>query len=795
MNEIANMIADLRSKGVQLSEDDGKLLCKAPKGVIDEGIKQFIVDNKPLLLKFLAEENDLRLIKVKDKPARIPLSYEQERLWFLAELGQSNQYHVPGFVNINTGADINLVRKVFDYITQRHDALRSCFRKGENGPYQLILEKLDIPISVVKLHGKSMHDPEVTKAASEFVMQPFDLENGPLIKVQIMELSENKFVLGYCLHHIISDGWSITVMQKELTAAFNSLHRGETPKLPPMEVQFSDFVIWQRKVLSEEKMAEKIKHWKDHLLGYEDLNMPLDFPRPEFLSGDGDREMFTVNSAKCNWIRQYCKDRNVTLFSLLLALVYVLVNKYSRQTDICVGMPIANRNQKEIENMIGFFANTIINRMQLSNDTTLEELIMLSQKELIRGQDYQDVPFSKVVDAVKPARDASKTPIFQIMANYLNFNYQQTSISSDRSGSVEYEYNSSKFDLNFTFSEEVDDELVVCIEYSTDLFKTATISRMLKHYELLIENLIREPSMKLGDIVLETGPEKRMIDSFNENNSNSWKPSLLHSKLKSAEIKYPERIAVVDEKQQITYQQLIDQGNHLAGLINKSGSHKRIGICMDRSCEMIIAILAVLKTGAAYFTIDPEYPEERVKHMLEDSQLNCLVTNSQYAGRSQFGSIDQIVEINGLFAGVEGSPEVSNEDIRPDSAAYIIYTSGSTGKPKGVVQTHQTIDNIAYFQQELWENNSSEQRNIGQFAAASFDVSVQETFFALINHHTLHITPAAIKGSPRDYLDFLSEKKLNYIFLPTASHSYFFQSSQGNLRINCFTTEYIQVGG
>lgn len=762
------MISRLRSKGVQLSEDGGKLLCKAPKGVIDADIKQFIVDNKPELLKFLAEENDSKLIRVANKPARIPLSYEQERLWFLAELGQSNQYHVPGFVNISTGANIELVKKVFEYLTQRHDALRSCFKKGDNEPYQLILDRLDIPISVVKLHGKAMNDPEVTAAASKFVMEPFDLENGPLIKVQVIELSENKFVLGYCLHHIISDGWSITVLQKELTATFNSLHRGETPNLPPLSVQFSDFAIWQRKVLTKEKLAEKIKHWKDHLSGYEDINMPLDFPRPDALSGNGDRELFTINSAKASWIRDYCKSSNVTLFSLLLSLVYGLLNKYSRQNDICVGMPIANRNQKEIEHMIGFFANTIINRVQLNNDTTLEELIRISQKELLRSQDYQDVPFSKVVDAVQPPRVASKTPIFQVLVNYVNFNNQKVDVSSDRQGTVNYEYNSSKFDLNFTFSEEANNELVVSIEYSTDLYTSATISRMLKHYELLIENLIRNPSVKLGEIILETGAEKRMIDSFNENNTNSWKPSLLHSKFKNSEIKYPERIAVADEKQQITYQQLIDQSNHLAGLINKSSSQQYIGICMDRSCEMIISILAVLKTGAAYFTIDPEYPEERVKHMLEDSQLNCLITNSQYSGMRQFQSIDQIIEVNGLFKEAEGSPQISNEDIKPESAAYIIYTSGSTGKPKGVVQTHQTIDNIAYFQQELWENNSTEQRNIGQFAAASFDVSVQETFFALINNHSLHITPAKTKRSPKDYLQFLSERRLNYIFLPTA---------------------------
>ena len=768
MNEVANVIADLRRRGVELSEDNGKLLCKAPKGVIDKEIKQFIVDNKPELLKCLAEENDFRLIKVTNRPPKIPLSYEQERLWFLAELGQSDQYHVPGFVPIKTKADIQLIRKVFDYLTQRHEALRTCFRKGDGEPYQLILDSVEIPLSVVHLHGESILSEEVTAACSKFVSEPFDMENGPLIRVLVIELSDDLFVLGYCLHHIISDGWSITVLQKELTVSLGSFYRGQEPNLPPLKVQFPDFSIWQRKVLSQEKMAEKIKHWKDHLSGYEDINLPTDFIRPEALSGHGDRDKLVLNRAKSGWIRDFCKSRNITLFSLMLSMIYALLNKYCRQQDICIGMPTANRNHQYLEEMIGFFANTIINRVQIKDEITLEELIMVSQKELLRSQDYQDVPFSKVVDAVKPARDASKTPIFQVLANYVNFNGQEVVVSSDRKDSVKYEYNSSKFDLNFTFSEEAGNELVVSIEYSTDLFTKSTISRMLKHYELLIESLIRDQSVKLSEIVLETVTEKRLIESFNQSEVNSWIPSLLHSKLKSSEIRFPERIAVSDGNLQVTYQQLIDQSNHIASLIIKSGNHQYIGICMDRCSEMIISFLAVLKTGAAYFTIDPEYPEERVKHMLEDSQLNCLITNSQYSSKEQFRSISNIIEVNGLFSDVVGSAEVSNENIKPDSPAYIIYTSGSTGKPKGVVQTHQTIDNISYFQQELWESNSDEQMNIGQFASASFDVSVQETFYALINNHTLFITPEKIKRAPDEYIRFVSACKLNYVFLPTA---------------------------
>lgn len=768
MNEVINIISELRSKGVQLSEKEGMLVCKAPKGVIDDEIRQFIVDNKPELIKCLQEENSLELTKIVNRPMNIPLSYEQERLWFLAELGQSDQYHVPGFLNINGRANAEVIKGAFEYLTQRHETLRTCFREIDGEPYQLILDSLDVPVETVKLHGKEEGSQEVTAATSKFVMEPFDLANGPLIRILIIELSDEKFILGYCLHHIISDGWSITILQKELGEVFRSIYNQTTPQLPQLQVQFADYAIWQKKLLTPEKLLEKIAHWKEHLAGHQDINIPLDFKRPDNLSGRGNREMITLNQAKSGWIKDYCKNRNITLFSLLLSMVYGLLNRYCQQNDICIGMPIANRNHQNLEQMIGFFANTIVNRVHLNDEVTLEDLITVSQKELLRSQDYQDVPFSKVVDAVQPPREASKTPIFQVLANYVSFVNHDVSLDKGKSKTVTYEYNSSKFDLNFTFSEGSGISINVSLEYSTDLFKASTIKRLLRHYEILIEHLIRDQSIKLSEIILETNAEKFAIDGFNESNQNEWKPALLHQKLKKSEIQFLDRIAVVDYQQEITYQQLIDQSNILASLIRKKGNFDFVGICFNRSCEMITAILATLKTGAAYVTFDPQYPDDRISHMLGESKVEVLITDQYFAEKTVFKNVEHVIVSNGWFTDDVEVDDISNEEINPSNPAYVIYTSGSTGWPKGVVQTHQTIDNIVYFQQKLWVQGDSVHKRVGQFASASFDVSVQEIFFSLINNHTLFITPAETKRSPEEYIKFVVDNRLNYVFLPTA---------------------------
>ncbi|MGB3464549.1 MAG: amino acid adenylation domain-containing protein, partial [Cyclobacteriaceae bacterium] len=769
MSKIHEVIAELRGKGMFLSTEEGKLICKGPKGIITEELKDFIVENKPEMIRVLDGETQFELKKVVERPDRIPLSYAQERLWFLGELGQSDQYHIPGFLHFNGRPIPEYIEKAFQMLVDRHETLRTCFRKEDGEAYQLVLDRMEIPFRHVRLIDKGAKDPEVTAVTSEFAREPFDLENGPLFRIIVIELNE-RFVIGYCLHHIICDGWSITLLQQELNAIFRAFYTNEAPQFPPMEIQFADYAIWQRKVLSKEKLADKVAHWKQHLAGHQDSSFPLDFPRPQILSGQGGLETLTINITKSLWLRQYCKDNNITLFSLLLAVVYALMKRYCNQNDICIGLPIANRNHKAIEKMIGFFANTVVNRVQMTDDISLEELIMLSQKELIRSQDYQDVPFSKIVDAVQPARDASKTPIFQILVNYVNVANQKIKIGTNNSKNVEYEYSTSKFDLNFTFSEGAGEAVNIGIEYSTDLFLPETVKRIMKHYEIIVENLIRDATIKVSHIDLETRTENQLINQFNETNSNDWQLETLHERMYVDLLNFPDRIAVKDQKGSLTYRELAVQSSLLAEKLRHCGSKKGsfVGICLDRSCDLVISILAVLKTGSAYVAIDPNYPEDRMNYIVEDAALQILITDNNYGSKKAYANIANLINIEEVALSQQEIAPSFSLSTEPADPAYLIYTSGSTGKPKGVVQTHRTVDNLSKTMAKRLELDSADNKNVGQFASAGFDVSLQEIFFTLKNNLTLVITPHDVKRSPQDYIQFVAASQLNYIFLPTA---------------------------
>jgi NRPS condensation-like uncharacterized protein/acyl carrier protein len=637
------------------------------------------------------------------RPEQLPLSYAQERLWFLAQLGYSEQYHVPRVVKIKGNLDQEAVKKAMNFIVTRHESIRTGFRTVNGKAFQVIEEDIDIGIEQRDLSGlsKNQQERDCQPLIREFVQRPFQLEKAPLMRVVLIRLESQTHILGICLHHIIADGWSGGILTREISQAYAAYRRGKEPGLAPLKVQYADYAVWQREVMTEARMDNELSYWQEHLSGYEDLDLPTDFPRPRQISGKGGHVRFRLQSEEAQQLKKLCQKGQITLFTVFVASVYLLLRSYSRQEDTCLGMPVANRNYQEIEDLVGFFVNTLVIRIDTGErkGITVRQLLKKVQQEIAAGQDRQNVPFEKVVETIQPTRDLSRTPIFQVLVNYVNTRKEKLQFGESRLEGVEFEYGISKFDLMFAFGDQEDDSLAITIQYSRDLYREETIRRMGGHLVKIINSLMEEPGKGAEEIELLTEQEKqKLLIDWNHTAAEYPGDQCLHGLFEQQVKKTPGKVAVVFEDQVLTYRELDERSTRLAKVLQKKGitSDSLVGACLERSTETIVGILAILKAGGTYMPIDPGYPEARLKYMLEDSHVKVLLLDigTEQCSVPISGWEGEIIFISSflpLFHPSTLPPFHPSSPSSPANLAYVIYTSGSTGKPKGVMQTHQTL--------------------------------------------------------------------------------------------------------
>ncbi|MGB3467023.1 MAG: amino acid adenylation domain-containing protein, partial [Cyclobacteriaceae bacterium] len=718
-------------------------------------------------------------LEKKPREGRIPLSFAQERLWFIHELGQGDQYHIPGISLISGKLDMTAFENAINKIVERHENLRTCFRKEDDKPYQHIYDELKITFEKQTFPGAKADDPVVGEQIKEFTTRPFDMENGPLIRALLITLADDKHVLGLCTHHIISDGWSMGNLTNELSTLYEAYRKGEQAALPELEIQYADYAIWQKETYTPEVLDAELDHLANHLKGYEDLAMPTDFNRPRELSGKGNTIAGMLDHEVAKSLKQYCVSNGATVFSGLMAGVCAIVNIYSRQQDICIGTPVANRNQREIEPLIGFFVNTVINRVVLSDEETFASLQLKTKEEIFRSQQHQDIPFEKVVERVQPARDLSRTPLFQLMINFLKVQSVGVGMGEATSERLKSDYKSSKFDLNFTFQESPTGAIGFSLEYSEDLYTETTIRRLLDDMRTMFSQFVADPNRLISSVSLDKEATIVANESQQINKGSAFKPvtQTLQSKLEEVTALVSDRIAVRDEATEISYAELKEQSDRMALYLHQSGitNDSLVAVSIQRSVDMVVAIVAILKAGGAYFSIDPAYPAERKNSILADSNAKVLIAAADTAKdltENFKGTIllldsevdkDKIKNVSGVLV----SP------MNPSGLSYVIYTSGSTGKPKGVLQTHRTIVNLVNYQNRTYGHSLDQPKQVSQFASASFDVSVQETFFTLLSGYTLNIVPEDVKYSTEKMLGFIKDKDIRIAYLPTAYLEYF----------------------
>jgi amino acid adenylation domain-containing protein/non-ribosomal peptide synthase protein (TIGR01720 family) len=702
---------------------------------------------------------------VMPRPDLIPLSFSQERLWFIDRMEGSVQYHVPAVLRLKGNLNITALNAALNEIVSRHEVLRTTILEKDGQAYQLIKEAGKW--SLTKVEGTPYQDNEA--ALEEFIQQiirePFDLSKDDMIRGHLITLSEHEFVLVVNLHHIASDGWSRSILVRELVHLYKSHDQGLAINLNPLNLQYADFAIWQRGLLQGEQLDDKLSYWKKKLDGVTVLDLPTDYVRPATQSTKGAIHTFYIEPELTEEIHALCKSHGTTLYMTLLAAYKVLLHRYSGQEDICVGSGIAGRNQQELEGLIGFFVNTLAMRSQVRSDMPFTELLHAVKVTTLEAYDHQEVPFEKVVDSVVRDRDISRNPVFQVTFVVQNTPDVPELRLGDLALSIEnYDHVTTKFDITFSVT-ETKNGLQVIAEYNTDLYERRSIERMSAHFVNLLKSITKLPDQKISLLTMLGADEEALLLDLNSIEKPYPKNKNLATLFEEQAAKTPDAIAVVLNQEQLTYKQLNERSNQLAHYLQKQGVQpdQLIPICIERSTWMIATILGILKSGAAYVPIDPEYPEERIAFMLEDTSAILVLSSKKNRSRFENSANFKLIELDGQDAvAINSESNVNlNLQIFSDQLAYVIYTSGSTGRPKGVLIEHGSVVNLIYAQSAYFDIKSDER--ILQFSNYAFDASVEQIFLALSNGASLILIPEGLQYDIAAFEAYLKEQKISHL--------------------------------
>jgi len=704
------------------------------------------------------------------RPERPPLSYAQQRLWFLDQLAPNQAfYNIPGAFRLSGDLDWQAFENSILEIMHRHESLRTTFAAERGEPYQVVHEDLPLPIEKVDLvsFAANRRQNAVVEQAMQEAKSPFNLSTGPLFRVRLLTLSDSEHVVIFNMHHIISDGWSVGVLVNEFAQLYNAFVRGEKSPLPDLPVQYIDFAAWQRNWLQGETLDQQLAYWKESLgVNPPVLELPTDRPRPAMQTFNGDNVAMTLPKELSQRINDYCRKEGVTPFMFLLALFQTLLHRYSGQDDILVGSPIANRTISETEKLIGFFVNTLVLKSDFSDQPDFRTLLRRVRETTLSAYAHQDVPFEQLVDTLQPERDMSHSPLFQVAFILQNTPLEKLELADLTLSPVQAESRTAKYDLTLNTSET--NEGIACnIEFNTDLFDRSTAERMLHHYHELVKSALEQPKAKVSHLPLMDSEERqKVLVDWNQTaapwSSDHTVPQLFQEWVQEQ----PDAEAVRFGEESFTYAELNRRANQLANQLIKKGVgvDDIVGVSMKRSLDVPVAILAALKAGAAFLNIDPTYPQERIAYMLEDSGVSILLSQQDVAETLPPHGAEVICTDRDWPAIAAENDTAPPLHANPDSLAYVIYTSGSTGKPKGTLLPHRGLCNLHRAQRNAFHIEPT--HRVLQFAPLSFDASVWETVMALLNGACLVYADQETLTSGQGLRDVLRGQHVNIVTLP-----------------------------
>ncbi|MBE9029045.1 amino acid adenylation domain-containing protein [filamentous cyanobacterium LEGE 11480] len=704
-----------------------------------------------LALVVKAQEMDDHLTPILPvlREADLPLSFAQQRLWFLDQLDhQSATYNVPKAFQLSGPLVIQAMEAAISEIVNRHEALRTNFQIIDSQPVQVITPAIPLTLEIIDLQSESELDQiaEVHRLAQAAAYEPFDLQTDRLIRVKLLKRSPESHVLLVTMHHIVSDGWSMGIFTHELSVLYRDFSTGNVASLPPLAIQYADFSHWQRAYLQGDVLERQLDYWQQQLAdGPTCLELPIDAPRPAIQTFQGESVRFRLDAALTQKLKELSQTAGTTLFMTLLSAFAILLHRYTQADDIVIGSPIANRNRREIESLIGFFVNTLPLRTDLTGNPTFLTLLQRVSQMTLDAYAHQDLPFEKLVEELNPERNLSYHPLFQVMFVWQNALSKTLELPGIQLEALPVDWKIAKFDLTLSMS-ETDTELSGAFSYNCDLFKPATIERLVGHFQILLNAIVADPEQTISAFPLLTAAERQQqLFEWNATQTDYPRDACIHRLFEAQVEQRPHDIAIIFKQQQLTYRQLNTKANQLADHLQSFGvrTGSLIGLCVDRSIEMIVGLLAILKLGGVYVPIDPAAPRERFAFMLEDTKISLVL--------SAPGVLDQFVaepflnnirhcDIDLAALNHNASANLKHHSKATD-LAYVMYTSGSTGKPKGVSIPHRGVVRLVQETNYVAINANDV---FLQLAPISFDAATLEIWGALLNGARLVLFPEAM---------------------------------------------------
>ena len=772
MNTTLELLEELRKLDIRLWAEGDQLKFSAPKGVMTPALREQVSRLKTELLELVrlsqAPSPTLLLpIEPVSREQAIPVSFAQQRFWFLDHYEtESSTYNISAPLRLSGKLHREALERSIQVMIDRHESFRTTFQEHEGHGVQVIAPALKLSFPVIDLSGEaaSTRDQRVRVLVGQEASSLFDLSQGPLLRTLLIRLGEQEHILIVTVHHIIFDGWSFGIFMGELSALYTALVTGRPVSLPAASLQYADFAVWQRKQMQEQRLQEQLAFWTKQLAGVQPLELPTDHPRPAVLSQEASHYPIQLPVPLVQKLKALCRQYDTTLFVLLLTAFQVLLARHSGQDDICIGSPIANRTRAELEGVIGCFVNTLAFRTPISPDASFLQVLQYNRKMTIEAYAHQDVPFEKVVEEVQPERSLSRFPLIQVMFSLENMPVASPKLHDLQTQPVDVERESSQFELTLTL-EENSEGMSGGLFYSTDLFEEGTMTRLAEHLQVLLQAIQEQPEQRVSALPLLSKRERQQVLLDWNASGEAIAPACIHKLFAEQARRAPEALALVCGEQQLTYGELERRANQLAHWLQRQGVGPEVlvGLCVERSLEMIIGMLAILKAGGAYVPLDPSYPQERLGYMIQDARLHLLLTQEHLQARVPVEQTP-VVSLERAWSEMAQQPATAPlSGVVPENLAYVIYTSGSTGKPKGTLVPHRGYASLAHWQRQIFALQAP--RRVLQSASFSFDTSVWEIVMALLSGGTLHLPAPDLRMIGTDLLDVLLEQGVENVTL------------------------------
>ncbi|MES2355408.1 MAG: amino acid adenylation domain-containing protein [Pseudomonadota bacterium] len=765
----AELIAFCNKNSIELNVVDDKLKCKGPKGAITKELLEHVQRNKLEIIFLLKENNDGDNVEARHRPATeasINASFSQQRLWFFDQFEPGSIYHVRAFAMRLSGAlDATILERALNEVVCRHQALRTIFLYSDQGLVQVTIPvlRLALPVTDFSQAPSEQCEDEAMRLIQSKTQTPFDLATGPLIRVHLIRLNAHEHILLFTAHHIVCDDWSTNVVTNDIAALYAAFSRGQSSPLPSLALQYVDFVQRQRQWLQGAVLERQLDYWKRQLADASSLlKLPADRPRPPLKTYRGATQEFALSTSVTHGLRTISQQAQATLFMTLVAAFNVLLHRYSGQSDICIGTSTAGRHDGEFDSSVGLFENTLVLRMQIDGNHGFDSLLQRVRDTVAEAYANQNVPFERLVDALQPERHMSHAPLFQVMFILKDAPSAHVDLPGITLRPMPLKSTVALFDLTLQMTEGAD-QLTGSFEYNTDLFDAQTIARMVNHFMQLLDAIVTDPAARVGDLPLLSAQERQQLLVESSSTNTAYPSALtLHQLFEHQAEQTPDNIALVFEGNELTYASLNDKANQLAHHLHSLGvgPDVLVGLCVERSLDMVIGVLGILKAGGAYVPLDPAYPAERLSYMLDDAQVRVVVTDGTLSSLDY--SLAQLVNLQterDTIALYPTTTPISSSDA--SNLAYVIYTSGSTGKPNGVLITHACVTRLLAATDTWFGFGPSDVWTL--FHSYAFDFSVWELWGALAYGGRVVIVSNHVRRAPNEFLALLVKERVTVL--------------------------------